>query len=139
MKKQYYSATKKILLTSILLGMTAIPAIYAHAQSPENETGAVHPAASINLIQDQGVLERRVQKLELLERMRKENEARSRQAEQFEGSWLITATPVVPPGMTQPPPSRAYATIARGGAYFGSDRSRASSKQHGSWEHNGGG
>ncbi len=60
------------------------------------------------------------------------------QAQQFEGSWAVTVTPVVPPGAPQPPPFRAYATVSRGGAFFGSDRTRPFSKQHGAWTHLGG-
>jgi len=56
-------------------------------------------------------------------------------ARQFEGSWAVTVTPVVPPGAPQPPSFRAYATVSRGGAFFGSDRTRPLSKQHGAWTH----
>jgi len=57
---------------------------------------------------------------------------------QMEGSWTVIVTPVVPPGVPQPPSFHAYATAAGGGALFGSDRNRPYSKQHGVWEHLGG-
>ena len=63
---------------------------------------------------------------------------RQARARQFEGSWAVTITPAVPPGVPQPPSFRAYATVSRGGAYFGSDRTRPFSKQHGAWAHLGG-
>lgn len=63
------------------------------------------------------------------------NEQRS---QRFEGSWDITVTPVVPPGVPQPASFVAHGTFARGGAAWGSDRTRPSSKQHGAWEHTGG-
>ncbi len=54
---------------------------------------------------------------------------------QMEGSWIVTVTPVVPPGVPPPPAFRAYATAAGGGALFGSDRNRPFGKQHGVWTH----
>ena len=63
------------------------------------------------------------------------NEQRS---QRLEGSWDITVTPVVPPGVPQPASFVAHGTFARGGAAWGSDRNRPSSKQHGAWEHTGG-
>ena len=56
-------------------------------------------------------------------------------AEKMEGSWIVTVTPAVPPGVPPPPSFRAYATCAGGGALIGSDTRRAASKQHGTWEH----
>ena len=50
----------------------------------------------------------------------------------------LTVTPVVPPGVPQPPSFRAHATVSRGGAYFGSGRTNPFSKQHGAWAHLGG-
>lgn len=60
---------------------------------------------------------------------------REQQAQQLEGSWDVTVTPFVPPGVPQPPSFIAHATFARGGAAFGSDRTRPTSKQHGAWAH----
>jgi hypothetical protein len=56
-------------------------------------------------------------------------------AEKMEGSWIVTITPAVPPGVPPPPSFRAYATCAGGGALIGSDARRAASKQHGTWAH----
>ena len=60
---------------------------------------------------------------------------REKQAQQLEGSWDVTVTPAVPPGVPQPPSFIAHGTFARGGAAFGSDRQRPASKQHGAWTH----
>lgn len=56
------------------------------------------------------------------------------QSEKMEGSWEVAITPVVPPGVPPPSSFHAYGTFARGGAIYGSDRSRPFSKQHGTWE-----
>ncbi|MGH9767578.1 MAG: hypothetical protein ACREAB_09115 [Blastocatellia bacterium] len=60
------------------------------------------------------------------------------QAQRLEGSWDVIVTPVVPPGVPQPPSFHAYGSFARGGAFIGSDRTRPASKQHGVWAHLGG-
>ena len=59
-------------------------------------------------------------------------------AQRFEGSWDITVTPVVPPGVPQPPSFIAHGTVSRGGGTFGSDRTRPLSKLHGAWVYIGG-
>jgi hypothetical protein len=57
-------------------------------------------------------------------------------AERLEGSWIITVTPVPPPGVPPLPDRHVYATFARGGAAIGSDRDLPfASPQHGYWEH----
>jgi glucose/arabinose dehydrogenase len=66
------------------------------------------------------------------------NRWRELQAQRLEGSWDVIVTPAVPPGVPQPPSFHAYSTFARGGAFIGSDRNRAASKQHGVWQHLGG-
>lgn len=66
------------------------------------------------------------------------NRWRELQAQRLEGSWDVTVTPFVPPGVPQPASFIAHATFARGGGSFGSDRTRPFSKQHGAWEHLGG-
>jgi hypothetical protein len=112
---------KRIVLTLILAGMIVVPAAILRAQSSEStaEQQAAQTAS-------QGGL------LDLLDRLKEA------QAQQLEGSWDITVTPVVPPGVPQPPSFIGHATISRGGAYFGSDRTRPFSKQHGTWTHLGG-
>jgi hypothetical protein len=62
--------------------------------------------------------------------------ARQAQARQLEGSWILTVTPVTPPGR----PSRInYTTFVRGGVSIGSDRlAPFGGAQHGAWEHRGG-
>ena len=57
------------------------------------------------------------------------------QGQRLEGSWVVTVSPVVPPGVPQPPAIRAYSTLARGGACIGSDRNRLAGIQHGTWAH----
>ena len=64
---------------------------------------------------------------------------RELQAQRLEGTWLLTVSPVLPPGVPQPPSFHPYATISRGGTFIGSDRSRPfDGPQHGTWEHLGG-
>ncbi|MDQ3010636.1 MAG: hypothetical protein M3X11_08055 [Acidobacteriota bacterium] len=66
-------------------------------------------------------------------------QARQAQAQQLEGSWVVTVTPAVPPGVPQPQSFRTYLTNSRGGASIGSDRTRPfGSPQHGTWAHTGG-
>jgi hypothetical protein len=69
-------------------------------------------------------------------------QAKLAQAQQLEGAWTYTVTPVVPPGVPQPPSQRAYITIARGGGISVYIRTGPSGpfygEQHGVWEHLGG-
>jgi len=104
---------RKIIFALTLAGMIIIPTATLRAQTPDEP-----PAAQAN---EQGRL------IEILDRIKQE------QAQRFEGSWAITVTPVVPPGVPQPPSFRGSATVSRGGAFFGSDRTRPFSKQHGAW------
>ena len=56
----------------------------------------------------------------------------------LEGTWLITARPILPPGVP-PIEVRTYATFAAGGVSIGSDRTKPfASPQHGTWAHLGG-
>jgi len=91
----------------------------ARAQSEEPEHSVAQPAS-------QGGI------LDILEQIKKA------QAQRLEGSWDVIVTPVVPPGVPQPPSFHAYGSFARGGAFIGSDRTRPASKQHGVWAHLGG-
>jgi hypothetical protein len=136
MKKYQFSTTKAICCTLTLAGMMAISANTARAQKPENDSRET-PAA-ITQAQDVDQLEKRIQKLELLDRQRRSDEAREKRAQQLEGSWDVNVTPVVPPSVPQPASFRAHTTFSRGGAMFGSDRNRPFSKQHGNWDHIGG-
>lgn len=67
---------------------------------------------------------------------------RELQAQRLEGAWTYTVTPVVPPGVPQPPSQRAFITIARGGGISVYIRTGPSgpfySEQHGVWEYLGG-
>src|ERR1044071_5915458 len=56
-------------------------------------------------------------------------------SERMEGAWIVTISPVVPPGVPPPPSFRAFGSCARGGAIIGSDARRAASKQQGTWMH----
>jgi len=107
----------------ILAALTAFPATSLRAQSEEQNQEAKQAAA-------QGGT------LDVLERIKEE------QAQQLEGAWAYTVTPVVPPGVPQPPSSRAYITIARGGGLTGYVRNAPSGPHygahHGVWQHLGG-
>lgn len=110
---------RKVIFALVLAAMTAIPTTVARAQPAET----AYPAAQADA---QGGV------FDVLEHVKQA------QAQQLEGSWVVTVTPAVPPGVPQPPSFIAYGTYARGGAFFGSDRRRPSSKQHGAWAHLGG-
>jgi hypothetical protein len=112
---------RKISLFLITALLVAISATVTRAQSSES-TSEQQTAQTAS----QGGL------LDILDRLKEA------QAQQLEGSWVVTVTPVVPPGVPQPPSFHAYATVSRGGALFGSDRARPFSKQHGTWAHLGG-
>ena len=112
---------RKISLFLITALLVAISATAARAQSEENtaERQTTQTAS-------QGGL------LDVLDRLRETRE------QQLEGSWTVTVTAVVPPGVPPPPSFIGHATVSRGGAFFGSDRTRPFSKQHGTWAHLGG-
>ncbi|HZS04410.1 MAG TPA: hypothetical protein VFD58_06205 [Blastocatellia bacterium] len=115
---------KRIALVCLILaGIIALPAAVMRAQSNE---GAGRPEMLAKELDAQfeggGWIER----------------LRELQSQQLEGSWDVTATPVVPPGVPQPPSIITHGTFSRGGALFGSDRTRPFSKQHGTWAHLGG-
>jgi hypothetical protein len=118
MKKQKLMTIKRILFALTLAGMIVIPTATLRAQTSDEQTA--DPAAA------QGGI------LDVLEHIRQERR------QLLEGSWVVTITPVVPPGVPQPPSFRAYATIARGGALIGTDTRRLFSIQHGAWTHLGG-
>jgi hypothetical protein len=118
MKKQKLMTVRRLLFALTLTGMIAIPTDTLRAQTSDEQTA--NPAAA------QGGL------LGLLDHIRQER------AQRLEGSWVITVTPAVPPGVPQPPSFRAYGTFARGGAMIGTDTRRLFNIQHGAWEHLGG-
>jgi hypothetical protein len=118
MKKQKLMTVRRILFALTLTGMIAIPTATLCAQTTDERI-----TAQAN---EQGGL------LDILDRIKQE------QAQRLEGSWVVTITPAVPPGVPQPPSFRAYATFARGGALIGTDTRRLFNIQHGAWEHLGG-
>jgi hypothetical protein len=118
MRKQKLMNARRILFALTLTAMIVIPTATLHAQSSDEPVTAQTAAQS-------GILD-------VLEQMR---QAR---AQRMEGSWVVTVTPAVPPGVPQPPSFRAYATIARGGALIGTDTRRLFNIQHGTWAHLGG-
>jgi len=138
MQEQEFMKVRRVISTIALFGMMSIAAASAHAQKPEQPQAAVQSINAISQIQDVDQLEKRIQRLELLERQRRAEEAHDKQTEYLEGSWAVTVTPVVPPGVPQPPSFQAFATISHGGAFYGSDRTRPFSKQQGNWEYTGG-
>jgi hypothetical protein len=122
MKKLQFITTGKLVFTLILAGMIAIPLLILRAQSYQHVTEEEALAQQLENRIGGGWLER----------------LRELQAQQLEGSWDVTVTPAVPAGVPQPPSFHAYASLSRGGAFFGSDRNRPFSKQHGTWTHQGG-
>jgi hypothetical protein len=57
-------------------------------------------------------------------------------AQRLKGSWIITVTAVVPPGVPPPPVRTNYTSFASGGVSIGSDRlAPFSNPQHGVWQH----
>ncbi len=108
---------KRIFLTLTLAAIVAVSATVAQAQSADTDQSATQPAS-----QGGGVLD-------VLEQIKQA------QAQGLEGSWVVTITPVVPAGVPQPPSFRAYATLARGGAFIGTDTRRLFNIQHGTWAH----
>lgn len=121
MKQQKFMT--RIIFALTLATIIAVPTASLRAQSSDEPT-TVRAAA-----QGGGVLD-------VLE------QARQAQAQALEGSWVLTITPVVPPGVPQPPSARAYVTYARGGGLITYVRSAPNGPQygaqHGVWEHLGG-
>jgi len=118
MKKQMLMTTRRIIFALILAGMIVIPTTTLRAQTSDEQT--TDQTASFGGI------------LDILDQIRQA------QAQRLEGSWVVTITPAVPPGVPQPPSFRAYATFARGGALIGTDTRRLFNIQHGAWKHLGG-
>jgi hypothetical protein len=115
MKMQKLMTARRILLALTLGVMITVPTVTLRAQSSDE------PTTVQNAVQEGGILD-------LLEQFRQA------QAQRLEGSWALTVTPVVPPGVPPVPPFRTYLTISRGGACIGSDRTRPfGSPQHGTW------
>ena len=106
MKTQKSTTLRIIIVTFVLAGILTVPAAIMSAQSNEP------------LIAEQTLV--------------KTSDSKSGR---MEGSWVVTITPAVPPGVPQPPNVRAYASCGRGGVLIGSDTRRAGSKQHGIWAH----
>lgn len=132
MKMQEFTTARTITVVLTVAAVMIISPDRARAQNPESVSGA--PRSAISQVQDADSLERRIQRLELQYRQRESDEEKEKRAQQFEGSWEVTITPAVPPGIPQPPNIRAHATISRG-AIISSDRTRPFSKQHGSCEY----
>jgi len=118
MIKQKLMTARRIIFALIMAGMIAIPTATLRAQTSDEQT--TDQIASFGGI------------LEILDQIGQA------QAQRLEGSWVITVTPAVPPGVPQPPSFRAYGTFARGGAMIGTDTRRLFNIQHGAWKHLGG-
>jgi hypothetical protein len=114
--------SKRLVWTLILAGMTATPAATVHARAGDEPDGREDPTD---------------ERASSAEWLGEGPHARGRRA--LEGSWAITITPVVPPGVPPPPPFRGYWTFARGGAFIGSSRGNPLGNQHGAWAYNGDG
>ena len=121
MKKQQSLTARRIMFALILAGFIAMPVTRLRAQSSESISS--DQALSIETLSQEDLSEAFAQ-------------IKKAQGQRIEGSWMTTVTPVVPPGVPQPPPFRVYQTFSRGGAYIGSDRnSPFGSPQHGTWAH----
>lgn len=123
MKKQKCVTARRITVALVLTGFFAMPIARLGAQSSES------------ISSDEMLSIETLSQVELSEALAQINKARGRR---LEGSWVVTITPVVPPGVPQPPSIRAYTSLARGGALIGSDRNRLGGLQHGTWAHTGG-
>ena len=114
--------TKKTVWALMLTGMFAMPAATVRAQSGEG-------ASSREQLTD-----RTASQEPIAGRTRTQGGPH-----QVEGSWMVTVSPVAPPGVVIPP-FRVYTTFSHGGAFIGSDRkSPFGSPQHGTWVHTGSG
>ena len=119
MKKQPFLTAKSSLIAITLIAVCAFSTVLLRAQSSEPSSNGEQEAAHA-------------------ESSRERCNWRCQQGQLLEGSWDAVVTPVVPPGVPQPPSFHAYTTFSRGGGSFGSDRTRPFSKQHGVWAHLGG-
>ncbi len=119
MKKPLFLTTKNILIAFSLIAVCAFSTLLLRAQTSQETNDQLPTEAQSESQNGRG----RWKEL---------------QAQRLEGSWDNIVTPVVPPGVPQPPSFHAYTTFSRGGGSFGSDRTRPFSKQHGVWEHLGG-
>src|SRR5262245_8950728 len=120
MKKHKSVAASRMIFALTLAGVIAMPVARLRAQS--NESIPSDEALSVETLSQEDLREALAQ-------------AKKARGQRLEGSWVVTVTPVVPPGVPQPPSFRGYATLASGGAFIGSDRNRPFSKQHGTWAH----
>ena len=121
MKKETSATARRIILALTLAGFIAIPVTRLRAQSSESISS--DQTLSIETLSQEDLREAFAQ-------------IKQAQGQRLEGSWVVTVTPVVPPGVPQPPSFRTYASFARGGASIGSDRTRPfASPQHGTWAH----
>jgi hypothetical protein len=110
---------KKIFLALTFAAIVVVSGAVAQAQSADTEPSTAQPASAGGI-------------LDLLDLIKQA------QSQRLEGSWVVTVTPAPPPGVPQPPSFRAYATVARGGAFIGTDTRRLFNIQHGAWTHLGG-
>jgi hypothetical protein len=121
MNKQKSVTARRMIFALILAGFIAIPVTRLRAQSSESISS--DEALSIETLSQEDLREVSAQ-------------IKQARGQRLEGSWVVTVTPVVPPGVPQPPSFRAYASFARGGASVGSGRTTPlGSPQHGTWEH----
>ena len=119
MKQPNSLTAKSIFFALTLVAVLAISTVFLRAQSSEQSTNGEQDGAHS-------------------ESSHERCNWRCQQAQLLEGSWDVTITPAVPPGVPQLPSFMAHGSYARGGAVIGSDRTRPFSKQHGAWEHLGG-
>ncbi len=125
MKESKFLTAKNILFALTLAAVLAISTALLRAQT-SHETDNQQAGQSESQFESQA----------------SRGNLRELQAQRLEGAWAYTVTPVVPPGVPQPPSQRAYITIARGGGLSVYIRTGPSGpfygEQHGVWEHLGG-
>jgi hypothetical protein len=130
--------TKKRILAALTMIAAAAVSVTVFGGQSNDQLSAVRSAATASQAQNVDLLERRIQRLELFERMRGSDETKEKQAQQLEGSWMLTVSAVVPPGAPVPPSRTSYASFARGGVAILSERQAAFvNPAYGSWEHQG--
>ena len=117
MKQQKFMT--RIIFALSLATMIAVPTASLRAQSSDE------PTTARDATQGGGILD-------VLEQIK------LAQAQALEGSWLLTISPAVPPGVPQPPSFPGNVSFSRGGVAFGADPRSPSSRQFGSWVHQGG-
>jgi hypothetical protein len=109
--------TKRIILAFALAAMGVIAITILHAPSGKAQGPGQNGQGILDVLEQQ----------------------RQAQAQRLEGSWTMTITAVVPPGVPAPPIRIAYVSFARGGVSILSDRlAPFANPGAGAWQYQGG-